>query len=217
MNISLTRLSSLDPIRLSLYLLLIFHLIGVIGIASTWQDYFLPVTPINLLLAATILFLNHSQRNLRFWMFCTISFSIGFLFEYLGVQTGAIFGEYAYGEVLGWKLGGVSVIIGVIWAVLTYCTGVISNALPFHNIVKAIVGASLMVGLDFLIEPIAIKLEFWNWAIGYPPVQNYIGWFLIAFGLVYLFHRMKIHTDNAIAWGLFAIQVAFFGILNLIL
>ena len=74
-----------------------------------------------------------------------------------------------------------------------------------------------MVGLDYLIEPVAIKLDFWFWKEGLIPAQNYVAWFIVAFILLLLYHIWIKQNQNRIAIILFSIQVVFFGLLNFML
>jgi putative membrane protein len=74
-----------------------------------------------------------------------------------------------------------------------------------------------MTGLDFLVEPVAMKLGFWSWEDGIIPLQNYIMWFvtsILIHGLIYLF-RIKINAK--ISFVIFIAQLIFFGFLNIIL
>ncbi len=41
------------------------------------------------------------------------------LSEIIGVNSALLFGDYSYGSVLGLKIGGVPVLIGVTWAFVT--------------------------------------------------------------------------------------------------
>ena len=76
----------------------------------------------------------------------------------------------------------------------------------------------LMVGLDFLIEPVAISLDFWSWEYDIIPLQNYIGWFVIAFILQLIFLNVLDKAEkNIVAVSLFGWQIMFFGVLNLFL
>ena len=47
--------------------------------------------------------------------------------EFLGVNYGYIFGNYAYGSNLGYKIGGVPVMICVNWVILTIITADVSS------------------------------------------------------------------------------------------
>lgn len=72
-----------------------------------------------------------------------------------------------------------------------------------------------MTGLDFLVEPVAMKLGFWSWENGIIPLRNYVMWFatsILIHGLIYLF-RPKINAK--ISFVIFIAQVIFFGLLNI--
>ena len=56
-----------------------------------------------------------------------LGFLTGMITEILGVQWGWIFGNYQYGDALGYKVLGVPLLIGVNWALLTIITGAIAQ------------------------------------------------------------------------------------------
>lgn len=146
-----------------------------------------------------------------------ICFLIGLFSEILGVQTGLVFGEYSYGKVLGPKILGTPLVIGVNWLMLVYCSSVSINYLlqkdsPF---IKALLAAAAMVALDFLIEPVAIKYGFWSWGGEEIPLQNYLAWFAIALVLCFLFQKMIGKKKNKVALALFIMQFLFFLILGI--
>ena len=47
--------------------------------------------------------------------------------ETIGVNFGILFGDYEYGENLGFKIFGVPFLIGINWIVLTFITGSLSS------------------------------------------------------------------------------------------
>jgi putative membrane protein len=73
-----------------------------------------------------------------------------------------------------------------------------------------------MVGLDFLIEPVAIKYDYWAWAEVAVPVQNYIAWFFISLVLHWFFKLQMGKVKNPIAPFIIIAQVIYFGLLNLL-
>ena len=75
--------------------------------------------------------------------------------EILGVKFGIIFGNYEYGNALGYKVFGVPLLIGANWAILTISCSALSATLFESIFSKIIVGVFLMVMLDAVIEPIA--------------------------------------------------------------
>ena len=137
--------------------------------------------------------------------------------EIIGTNTGLIFGEYAYGRTLGFQVGHVPLIIGVNWLMLVYATAAVVNSVAEkqHFVIKAALSAGLMVFLDFFIEPVAIRYDFWSWTDNIIPIQNYVAWFVIAFALLIVTHRIVlIKSKTAIA--LFIAQLLFFVSLNII-
>lgn len=78
----------------------------------------------------------------------------------------------------------------------------------------ALLGAVVLVVVDFLIEPVAIKYDYWNWAGGVIPLQNYLGWFVVAFAMFLFFEKMTFRKQNSAAIVLFVAQICFFIILN---
>ena len=50
-------------------------------------------------------------------------------------------------------------------------------------------GAILAVFFDWIMEPVAMKLGFWQWTNQQVPLYNYVCWFLISVALLFLFNR----------------------------
>jgi len=195
--------------------LLLTHVAGIIGLA--WplsRAYFLLATPANLLISAILLIVFQFPRNFAFYLFAVVCFLIGFGIEVIGVQTEAIFGSYQYGSTLGHKLWGVPLVIGVNWFVLSFSFGILCYKLPMSRILKALIGAGLMVALDFFIEPVAVFFDFWTWENDVIPAQNYWGWFGVAFILQLFFVYLPFSKKNPLATYLLFAQLLFFVILG---
>ena len=198
-------------------LLLAMHIAGAIGLAiPETRAYFQILTPFNLLATAAIVFHFEAEKSVAYIGLLIISFLGGFGIEVAGVHTGVIFGEYAYGPTLGFKLWEVPLAIGLNWAVLIYCTGLFSDQFKVAKPIRALIGAALMVGLDFLIEPVAIQLDFWNWATESIPLQNYIAWFFVSLVLQAIYQALPFSKNNPLAIKLLYIEVMFFLALNFI-
>jgi putative membrane protein len=148
----------------------------------------------------------------------------------IGVKTGALFGNYHYSDVLGWKINDVPILISINWFIVIYGSGMlalqlrqwIAGHIPFPG--KAIyckwIGLSLIIDgaliatlFDWVMEPAAVKLGFWSWDGGQIPLLNYISWFLISILLLALFSRLKL-KPHAFASNLLLIQAAFFLVLR---
>jgi len=197
----------------STIILVIIHVAGIIGIHSPYKDLFLSLSAANLLVSAALLLWNHKSFDTSLLSFIILTFLGGYFIEVLGVKTNLIFGSYEYGNTLGLKMLEVPVIIGVNWMMLVYCAGMIANRLNVSKFIKSTAGAALLTALDLLIEPVAIRYDFWDWYEGLPPLQNYVAWFIVSFLLLLVFNTLKFNKENKLATTLFIIQLIFFATL----
>lgn len=206
------------PESRSIMILVILYLVGILGVAMKLHPDFLLLTPINLLISLALALYHHPKWTRSFAFFLPIAWFWGFGAELFGVQTGLLFGDYTYGPVLGWKAWGTPLMIGVNWVMLAYCTGITANYLlgRRHWLWRGLLAALLMVLLDIFIEPVAIHYDFWSWANGQPPLQNYLGWFMVAFPLLAFFARIQTGIQNNAALVLLVLQYIFFIILSLL-
>ncbi|MEQ8477820.1 carotenoid biosynthesis protein [Fulvivirga sp.] len=191
-------------------ILWVFHITAVIGVTLGFKDWFISKTPITLTLMFISLIIYYPIKQIRYWFIGFILFAGGFIAEWIGVHYGILFGDYHYGNNLGFKLDGIPLMIGVNWSILVLITGVISNHISSRIVTRATTGAVLMVFLDFFMETSAPIFDFWIWDIGYAPLQNYIAWFGVALLLQFIFQISKITGDLAISLHLYGAQLIFF-------
>jgi len=196
-------------------ILIILHLVGIIGILSSFSSYIIALTPLNLLISSIFILLFHPKFDVKFLLFFLSAFLIGMSSEWIGVHTGYLFGNYRYGNVLGPAFDGIPYIIGFNWFMLSVCMGTFSNYLKASVLVKSVVGSILMVLMDYIIEPVAIKLGFWTWYGVSIPITNYITWFFVAFLIQLVYHSQK-NQNNPITSWLILSQVFFFLILRFV-
>ncbi len=191
--------------------------VGIVGILTRLHPDFILLTPINLLVTLALVLWRHPRWDQRSIAYLGIAYAVGFGAELFGVQTGLLFGEYVYGRVLGWKLWGTPLMIGVNWVIVSYGAGVTVNELGSRlpKWLKATLAAALMVGLDLLIEPVAVRYGFWTWAGAEIPLQNYLGWFVVAWPLLLLFMHWLGDVRNKVGIALFIWQFVFFLVLVL--
>ena len=74
----------------------------------------------------------------------------------------------------------VPLIIGVNWFVLAIGARGCANRITQNTIFQVLCAALFMVGLDYFIEPVAMKYDFWDWSQNKVPLQNYFMWFLVS-------------------------------------
>jgi bisanhydrobacterioruberin hydratase len=212
---------------------ILFHIIGFIGIAFVKSEFIIKSTPFNLLLMFGLLIWTQEDKKKSFWIFLTAIVLLGFVLEIVGVNTQLLFGAYSYGKVLGYQLYNVPIVIGVNWFIIIYCCGIsihsllsklankITNegAMPqatLKTLSVIVDGATLAVFFDWLMEPVATGLGYWQWK-GAIPLYNYICWFFIATVMLFLFHLFPFNKKNKFAVHLLLIQALFFLLLRVFL
>jgi bisanhydrobacterioruberin hydratase len=194
----------------------LMHLAGFLGAQfAVTEPLFRVLTPFHLLTCVVLLLMFHESWNAAAIFYCVFAFAAGFIIETIGVHTGMIFGSYRYGSTLGLKLFDVPLIIGANWLILTYCVGVLVNKINAPLLAKAACAAAIVTIIDVLIEPVAIRNDFWSWQGNVVPLQNYVAWYLIAWILLAIFYALPFAKKNKLVPILLVSQVAFFAFHNL--
>lgn len=207
-----------DKVYTSLALILIFHTVGLIGFSNAMLvPFFEQLVPYHLLLMLLIVLWNNESWNIQFLKFGLGVFTLSFLIEMLGTNTGLIFGEYSYGQTLGLKLLKTPILIGVNWFLLVYGVGLSLKYFRIKSsVLSAVLGANILTLLDVFIEPIAIKHNYWQWDNYTIPIQNYIAWWICAFTFVLIFNKLHFNKQNIPGTFLLFVQFLFFILLNLL-
>lgn len=215
----------------SVIVALVVHIAGLIGMV--WGDpvWFASKTPLNLLLMFGLLILNQPRRDSSFYLFLILGFVTGMFTEMIGVHTGILFGQYAYGSVLGPSWKGVPFLIGLNWFVTVFIaagmarlafesvrpkrTSLLENRLV-NFLLLPLAGAAIATAFDWIMEPAAVSLGFWTWAgDGSIPLLNYICWFAISWLLLTAGMFLDIDVRNRFSVPLLLIQSSFFLLLRL--
>lgn len=215
--------------NISIAIAILFHVSGAIGILfSPYKEWFIANTPLNLLLMFGLLIWNQKDRNIHFWLFTLLAFLTGMGTEMIGVHTGRLFGNYAYGTSMGPRFNEVPLLIGVNWMVVVFGCGILMTTINewimdkyrekdirirtgLHSFSIIVDGALLATFFDWIMEPGAIMLGFWEWkGTGEVPFFNYLCWFLISAALLVAFHKLKFEKNNQFAVHLLLIQTFFF-------
>jgi bisanhydrobacterioruberin hydratase len=210
---------------------ILFHAIGLVGMFFN-KDFFLAITPINLLLMGALLIYTQEKINLSFLLLVAMCFAVGMAVEIIGTSTGYLFGEYQYGKMLGIGIKNVPLVIGINWFIIMYCCGITVHTVleklsakletmtgapsPTLKILSIISdGAMLAVVFDWIMEPAAIKLGYWAWlGDGEIPAYNYMCWFIISSLLMLAFGLLKFPKQNIFAVNLLMIMMMFFMLIR---
>lgn len=204
--------------RIAIITLVILHAVGVVGFAiPQFTELFKQLVPLNLLISLFVLLYFHKPYTPAFFLGTLAVMFAGWGIEWVGVETGKIFGEYYYEGTLGYKIDNVPVMIGVNWFILLYCGLILAEKIAKPLWIKALLAAFFMVLMDFLIEPVAIRYDYWEWKSLHIPIQNYIAWFIVGFAMALGFGNLKFKSKNPIALPLYFIQLMFFILSNILL
>lgn len=203
--------------KTALFILCVLYAVGIAGISiEATRPFFNWLTPSFLLLNCGALLLFHPWRNptKAAAAFAGV-WAVGYGVEALGVNTGFPFGAYSYGDVLGWKLFGAPLLIGVNWLLLSYAS-LSFTRLIYKGWLVVPLAAFLMTIMDVLIEPVAIELGYWTWKEGTPPSQNYQAWFFVSHITVLFIYSLEDARENKLGAPLLVLQAVFFLSLNLV-
>ena len=143
--------------------------------------------------------------------------------EWLGVRTGEIFGMYTYGQTLQPSIDGIPISIGSAWFVMLIASTAVAQKITPKSLAGgfrfkiAFLVALLMVFFDLLMEPAAVKLDYWTWINGHIPLRNYLAWF----GLGFIFATIGLQIGlfrqllPRIAIHCYFAQLLYFGLVSL--
>jgi putative membrane protein len=227
----------------TLVVLMIIGLVGHVGFhfAPPWfDDTAYAFTEASLALTVFCLAsAAHLLGRQRALVFFGIAVILGWLSEFIGIRTGLVFGEYSYTDQLGIKLGGVPVIVPLVWFCIIYVTYVLANLIvlrsprPGGNIGAilwlSLVGAFLTTAYDLVLDPfMVISVQAWEIESGSyfgETQRGPLGWLLISF-LVALVYRLvdrpnaREQVDDAhvtaaagpiLAYGVWAVFFTIYG------
>lgn len=130
-------------------------------------------------------FFKEIKAKIKTGVFLVAAFVVTVFLEVAGAKTGIVFGEYRYGETMWLQLFNIPLVIGLNWVVLLVASYNVSLKISEYlkvnsSVVVILATAALLTLLDYLIEPVAIELDYWVWQTTDIPLRNYLAWFLIA-------------------------------------
>ena len=181
-----------------------------------------------------LLIWTQTDKNISFLCFLGTCFVVGVSVEIIGVNTGMLFGDYTYGEVLGFQIKNVPLLIGINWFIIIYCSGISIHTLLMKAIKRVAIAIQVKVhvalkALSVIIDGATLAV-FFDWLHGTRgrktrlldlerrwlniPCLNYICWFFVSVLLLTVFHFAKFNKQNKFAVNLLLVQVMFFLLLR---
>ncbi len=193
--------------------------VGIVGHQfSPLRELFLTLTPFTLVLTSGIvLFSTGIKSNKKLFYWALVSFIFTFITEAVGVKTGIIFGEYRYGESLGFKIAEVPLIIGINWVLVILGCITLSEKIFKNNVLQIFATAIFATGFDYILEPVAVSLDYWTWNSDGIPLRNYVAWFVIAVFLSVIYNIFRVEMKSGITLYYLIVQTVFFLTLSVVL
>lgn len=203
--------------QLSLAVLVIYYAVGIVLLLRSGEDNkLIELTPFTISFTTAVLLFNHRNWSKGIVISLVLIALLGLGIEIVGVNFGVPFGEYSYSHILGIKLLDTPIIMGINWLMLVYSGVLTMHQFISNTWVKALASGLLLVFLDLLIEPVAIKWNMWSWQEPEVPLENFITWgaAAILFSLILSFSIGK-ETKNKMAMPVILLQFLFFILLGL--
>ena len=190
----------------------IIFFVGIIGhLYDPLRNLMLLLTPLTLLLTGFIvIFYSYKTSTIKFLYWAVLTYVFTFIIEVIGVKTGFIFGKYIYGPTLGIKLSGVPLIIGFNWMLVILGSISVARLITNNIFLSGFISAFIAFVFDFILEPVAIRLDYWNWTEGIIPIQNYVAWFVIGLISAFGFNYLKVNVKSKISLHYLLVQFIFF-------
>ncbi len=165
-------------------------------------------------------------RNiLAFFAICS---AVGGVVEKIGITTGFPFGHYFFTDVMGPKISGVPIFLGLAYLGMGYLSWVVASLilgwqqrelLGWRVVALPAFAALVMTSWDFCLDPVwSTIVRAWIWTDGGSyfgvPLTNFAGWYANVF-LIYLFFALYIRrratTTQNVPARFWIVALLFYG------
>ncbi len=199
-------------------ILYIFYAVGIVGhLIDKTHPYMIILTPFVLLIFGLAVMQRTAGCDRKLLFCCLVAYIFTFTVEALGVHTGAIFGQYHYGDTLGIKLFDVPLVIGFNWVIVVLGAIAIARKISKKILLSTALAAMFTVTFDIPLEIVAVNLDYWQWTQGFVPWQNYVAWFVVAFLVAIGFNYFKLKIRSKVIVHYFFIQLIFFILIDIMI
>ena len=143
--------------------------------------------------------------------FICITVIFGWAIEALGTVTAFPFGNYTYTTALGPALLNVPLIVPLAWSMMAYPCLLAAQQMVQTGLATAVVGGWLFAAWDLFLDPQMVSQNAWVWhdttwflpGIEEIPLQNFLGWLLAAFVLMWVLNRLpRVYAKDGVPMAL---------------
>ncbi len=177
-----------------------------------------------LTLGLVVIKLIANRHNIRYLMIFFILGIYALAIESISIKTGFPYSKFVYKDLMGLKiLDIVPWSVFFVWPTLVISAVSLSRNIFKKKMVVFSASVALLLLLDFVFDPVATKLHFWDWqnsGVYYDvPFTNFMGWVLssvLSVGLVFIISKNKVYVNKYLSY-IFIGNLFLWTILNLIL
>ena len=166
--------------------------LGAVGHALPESSSAMRVATPEFLLLASVLVLTPAviTGGWRFVLWAGGAFVFVHLVDAAGVVSPTVFGDFEFGPHLGWTWGGVPLLVTLNWILVMNGAICLAGRLvpPVAERLRKptimLLAGVIAVGFDWILEPAAIRLDYWHWTnSATPPAGNFLA--IFAFALIF--------------------------------
>lgn len=215
-------------VRSVAFILGVFFAVGAVGHAlPETSSGMRAATPEFLLLAGVLVLIPAvvaGGRHFILWAGATFVFVN--LVDAAGVASPTVFGDFAFGPHLGWTWNGVPLLVTLNWVLVlngAICLAGRLAPLALDRLRKPaimLLAGLIAVGFDWIMEPAAIRLDYWHWTNSATvPTMDYLVFFLFTL-MVTAFHPRQLRnlcdlgTNGRLAGVYLLMQTVFYIVLR---
>jgi uncharacterized membrane protein len=162
-------------------------------------------------------------------LFFAICFAVSGAIEKIGISTGFPFGRYFFTDVMGPKISGVPIFLGLAYLGMGYLSWVVASLIlgweqrdlaGWRVVALPAFAALVMTSWDFCLDPVwSTIVRAWIWTEGGSyfgvPISNFVGWYGNVF-LIYLlfafYLRGRATKTEAMPTKFWKVALLFYGV-----
>lgn len=176
-------------------------------IATSLSELFYFV--ISLVVFSFIVKNNRKRLSPLFLLFIPAFFFI-YLLQVFSVNNNTFFGSLEFGNAFSHKVAGVPYLISFFWTVTIFSALSLACKITTKSILRILLTSLFVFVLDFFLESVAMKLDYWHWDNKMVPFSNYMVWFFTSLVLSTTAIVIKIEPRSQVSRSFFLIQTIFF-------
>ncbi len=141
--------------------------------------------------------------------FIIMNFVVGVGLFMVAIKTGKLFGDFSFGDGLGFRAGEVPVLAGLLWLIPVLFSFHFTERISENIYLRALLGAVFISVPALFFSYNAPFLDIIHWGELQPPLSSFLVWFVGGFLLHFAGHQMQIRMENPMGFTLYLVWLGF--------